>query len=106
NDRLIARALKSFDVGFIRGYAGLPHPKVSLTRVLIFLRGNAQVMPWNSSKSDVSPQHAIFRAMHDWLMQVVKDYASLSRIWMGSWQTKVFKYDTGEMTEVPIKDFP
>jgi hypothetical protein len=26
NDRLVARALKSFDVGFMKGYAGLPHP--------------------------------------------------------------------------------
>ena len=35
NDRLIARALKTFEVGFMRGYAGLPHPKVSLTKVLV-----------------------------------------------------------------------
>lgn len=31
NDRLIGRALKTFDVGFTKGLAGLPHPKVSLT---------------------------------------------------------------------------
>ena len=30
NDRLIARALKTFDMGFTKGLAGLPHPKVSL----------------------------------------------------------------------------
>jgi hypothetical protein len=106
NDRLIARALKSFHVGFIRGFAGLPHPKVSLTRVLIFLKGNAQVMPWNSSKSDISTQHVVFRAMHTWLMQVVKDYAALSRIWMGNWPSKVFKYETGTVTQVHIDDFP
>jgi hypothetical protein len=83
NDRLIARALKTFDVGFTKGFAGLPHPKVSLTRVLVFLNGDARSMPWNSSKSDISTKHVVFLAIHDWLVQVVKDYATLSRIWMG-----------------------
>jgi histidine kinase/DNA gyrase B/HSP90-like ATPase len=106
NDRLIARALKTFDVGFIKGLAGLPHPKVSLTRVLVFLNGDARSMPWNSSKSDISTKHDVFLALRDWLVQVVKDYASLSRIWMGAWHEKVFKYKTGTITEVKIDDFP
>lgn len=33
NDRLIARGLKTFEVGFTKGLAGLPHPKVSLSRL-------------------------------------------------------------------------
>jgi len=106
NDRLVARALKTFDVGFTRGLAGLPHPKVSLTRVLIFLNGDARSMPWNSSKSDISTKHEVFVALHDWLVQVVKDYASLSRIWMGDWPTKVFRHRTGTIKEVQIDDFP
>lgn len=75
NDRLVARALKSFDVGFTRGFAGVPHPKVSLTRVIVFLNGKATSMPWNSSKSDISTKHLVFVAIHDWLLQVVKDSA-------------------------------
>jgi hypothetical protein len=106
NDRLIARAMKTFEVGFAKGLAGLPHPKVSLTRVLVFLNGEATSMPWNSSKSDISAKHEIFRALHDWLVQVVKGYASLSRIWMGDWPDKVFKYKTGTIEEVPVDDFP
>lgn len=106
NDRLIARALKTFEVGFMRGLAGLPHPKVSLTRVLVFLNGDARAMPWNSSKSDISTKHSVFLALHDWLVQVVKDYAALSRIWMGEWPEKVFKYKTGTFENVEIKDFP
>lgn len=106
NDRLIARAMKSFEVGFTKGLAGLPHPKVSLTRVLIFLKGDARDMPWNSSKSDISTKHNVFLAIHDWLVQVVKDYASLSRNWMGDWPDKVFKYKTGTIKEVQISDFP
>jgi Histidine kinase-, DNA gyrase B-, and HSP90-like ATPase len=106
NDRLIARALKTFDVGFTKGLAGLPHPKVSLTRVLVSLKGDARDMPWNSSKSDISTKHPVFLALHDWLVQVVKGYATLSRIWMGQWPDKVFKYGTGAITEVQIDDFP
>lgn len=106
NDRLIARAMKTFEVGFTKGFAGLPHPKVSLTRVIVFLNGDARSMPWNSSKSDISTKHVIFLAIRDWLVQVVKDYASLSRIWMGEWPDKVFQYTTGNIKEVQIDDFP
>ncbi len=106
NDRLVARALKSLDVGFTKGLAGLPHPKVSLTRVLVFLNGDARSMPWNSSKSDINPRHEVFIALHNWLVQVVKGYASLSRIWMGDWSEKVFRHTAGAIEEVPIEDFP
>jgi exosome complex RNA-binding protein Rrp4 len=63
-------------------------------------------MPWNSSKSDINTKHAIFLSIHDWLVQVVKDYASLSRVWMGDWPDKVFKYTTGTIKEIHIDDFP
>lgn len=106
NDRLITRALKTYDVGFTKGFAGLPHPKISLTRVLLFLNGNARSMPWNSSKSDINTKHEVILAIHNWLVQVVKDYASLSRIWMGEWPDKVFKFSTGTIKEVHIDDFP
>ncbi len=106
NERLIARAAKSYDVGFTKGLAGLPHPKVSLTRVLVYLNGDSRDMPWNSSKSDISTRHPVFLALHDWLVQVVKDYAALSRIWMGEWPEKVFRYKTGEITDVQVDDFP
>lgn len=106
NDRLVARALKTFEVGFTRGLAGLAHPKVSLTKVLVSLNGDATSMPWNSSKSDISAKHEIFQALHDWLVQVVKDYAALSRIWMGDWPDKVFRYNSGTITDVSIEDFP
>ncbi len=106
NGRLVARALKTFEVGFQKKFAGLPHPKVSLTRVLIFLNGDARCMPWNSSKSDINTKHPVFIAIHDWLVQVVKDYASLSRNWMGEWPEKVFKYTVGTIQDVEIDDFP
>lgn len=106
NDRLITRAMKTFEVGFTRGLAGVAHPKVSLTRVLVSLHGEARLMPWNSSKSDIRTKHKVFVALHDWLVQVVKDYATLSRIWMGEWPEKVFKHTSGTIKEVKIDDFP
>lgn len=63
-------------------------------------------MPWNSSKSDVSGNHEVFQALHSWLIQVVKDYAALSRIWMGDWPDRVFQHDSGTIVDVPVEDFP
>ena len=63
-------------------------------------------MPWNSSKSDIDTKDAIFLALHDWLVQVVKDYATLSRIWMGDWPNKVFKYKSGKIKNVKVVNFP
>lgn len=106
NDRLIARALKTPDVGFLKGYAGLPHPKVSLTKVIVNLSGHPRYMPWNSSKSDIDTKHEVFVAIRQWLMIAVKDYAAISRIWMGDWPNKVFKYSSGKIQNVKIKQFP
>jgi len=47
-----------------------------------------------------------FLALHNWLVQVVKGYAALSRIWVGDWPEKVFKYKTGTIKDVLIDDFP
>ncbi len=102
NDRLIAPAMKSMEVGFTKGLAGLPHPKVSLTKVIISMSGDTEAMPWNSSKSEISTNHHTFLALHDWLVNVVSDYARISRVWMGAWPEKVFAHKTGTMTEVPI----
>ena len=106
NDRLIARALKSYDVGFAKGLAGQPHPSMSLMRVIVSLSGETQLMPWNSSKSGINPNHNIFVALRSWLVQVVKDFASLSRRLEGNWLSRVFAYPTGNIVEVKIHNFP
>jgi len=105
NDRLVAPAMKSFDVGFTTGQAGKPHPKISLTKVIVRLRGEAVAMPWNSSKSDISTKHAVFLALHDWLVTVVAAYAKISRTWMGIWPEKVYAYRAGDVVDVEIGDF-
>ena len=63
-------------------------------------------MPWNSSKSDINPNHAVFIAIRDWLVQVVKDYASLSRRLEGEWEEKVFSYPQGKIEQINIGNLP
>jgi hypothetical protein len=106
NGRLIARALKTFDVGYASGLAGLPHPSISLARVIVCLKGETKSMPWNSSKSAINPNHPVFRALREWLIQVVKDYSSLSRRLEGTWSETVFSYPTGQYHRINIVNFP
>jgi len=80
NDRLVAPAMKTIEVGFMKGFAGPPHPKVSLTKVIVSIKGDAGEMPWNSSKSDISTNHHTFLALHKWLVKVVSDYARMSAV--------------------------
>lgn len=102
NDRLVARGLKTFDVGFGRGMAGSPHPKLSLTKVIVSLSGDARAMPWNSSKSDVDVKHPVFRAVQNLIIQATTDYGRISRIWMGDWERNVFPYKKGTIAPLPI----
>ncbi len=108
NDRLIVPGLKTFEVGFASGLAGKPHPDISLMRVLLFINGPAKLMPWNSSKSDINPSHEVFLAIRNWLVNVVSDYASLSRRFNkmeGGWPENVFKYDSGKIVKEKIPNF-
>ncbi|KTS77478.1 hypothetical protein NS274_10330 [Pseudomonas oryzihabitans] len=104
NDRLVAPAMKTMEVGFLRGLAGPPHPKISLTKVIVSIKGDAGEMPWNSSKSDISTNHHTFLALQKWLVNVVSDYARMSRTWQGEWPEKVFRHKTGTMVDMPIED--
>ncbi len=105
NDRLIARGLKSYEVGFTTGKAGLPHASISLARMIVCLNGEAHLMPWNSSKSGISPHHNIFVAIRDQIVEVITDYSSLSRRFVGDWPNSVFKYTTGDIVEIDIGEF-
>jgi histidine kinase/DNA gyrase B/HSP90-like ATPase len=108
NERLIIGGLKTFDVGFASGLAGKPHPDISLMRVLLFISGSAKLLPWNSSKSDINPSNEVFLTIQNWLVHVVKDYASLSRRFNkfeGGWPENVFKYTSGNIRDEIISDF-
>lgn len=105
NDRLIVSALKSPEVGFIKGIAGQPHPSLSIARIIVSLKGAAIDMPWNSSKSNINTNHYIFSAFRIWLLEVVKNYCSLARRLEGSWPTDVFQYTSGKIKDISISDF-
>ncbi|MGH9878278.1 MAG: ATP-binding protein, partial [Nitrososphaerales archaeon] len=79
---------------------------MSLTRVIVELNGQAQSMPWNSSKSALNPNHPVFVSLRAFLIGVVKEFASLSRRLEGNWQEAVLKYDSGPILDQEIYDFP
>ena len=104
NDRLILKHLKSREVGYISGVAGIPHPDASLARVIVKFSGPAKLMPWNSTKSEIIYTHHIFRGIINILIPVVKDFSSLSRRFKGEWDTKVLRFPQGEIKYVDIED--
>lgn len=105
NDRLIGKALKSYEVGFGKGLAGLPHPSIALAKIIVSLKGPARIMPWNSSKSDINPNSPVFIGIRKYLFEVVKEYTSLSRRLQGHWEDEVFQYYNGKIETRQIKDF-
>src|ERR1051325_4452675 len=44
NDRLVLRASKAAEFGFVAGLAGVPHPRMSHSRVIVELSGAAKDM--------------------------------------------------------------
>ena len=86
------------------GLAGLPHSDASLARIIVKLYGATKHMPWNSSKSAINCGHNTFQALQGFLIPVVTDYSSLSRRFKGNWEEEVFKYPSGNIDHVDIKD--
>ncbi len=104
NNRLISRANRSFEVGYSRGKAGQPnHPSISLARVIVKMTGEAQFMPWNSSKSEINYNHKIFESIREELVNTVTWYASLSRRFQGEWPEKVFAFTKGQVDKTKIR---
>ena len=62
-------------------------------------------MPWNSSKSDIYPNHNTFLALRAFLVRIAREYAAISRGWIGKWPQEVFAYDSGKIKRVKIEDF-
>lgn len=106
NDRFIVGALKDASVGFVSGLLGQPHPALSLLRAELWLDGPARAMPWNSTKSGLHQDHKTFVALKEWLVETLKDWASLSRRLAGEWQEKVTPYDKGKARRFKIGKLP
>lgn len=103
NNRLVARALKSYEVGFAKGLAGQPHPGASLVKIIVLLQGHASLMPWNSSKSGLNYNHKLFNTLHDRLVAILAYNTSLSRRLEGKWAEEVFKYTKGKMLQETLE---
>lgn len=103
NDRLVAKALKNYEVGFSSGNAGnVSH--LNLVRVIVYLKGGAKLMPWNSSKSDIDTKHKVFLEIRHIIVQLVTHYASLSRRFESSWEENVFQYKVGDIPNTKINN--
>lgn len=101
NNRLIVKEMRTRDVGyFITAEAGVPHPDASLCRVIVWLEGNAELMPWNSSKSDVNIAHPSFQQLRLNVIALATYFSKLSRRLKKRWDDDVFPYHAGSMETV------
>ena len=106
NDRLITRAYKGPEVGFNPPRIGKPHPSLMLARVIVKLSGPVQLMPWNSSKSQIDFKHKAFQEIVTHIERMLFVYASMSRNWSGGegWTENVFQYKSGEIQSEVLTD--
>lgn len=101
NGRLIAKELKSREVGYMTGYAGVPHSDASLCRVIVELNGPAQLMPWNSSKNAINFGHSAFEAVRPTLLALLTHFSALSRRLRDDWNTNVLRHTSGRIQQIP-----
>lgn len=101
NNRLIVKEMRTRDVGyFVTSEAGVPHPDASLCRVIVRLDGNAELMPWNSSKSGVNIAHPSFTQLRSNIIGLASYFSKLSRRLKKQWDEEVFPYDSGAIQPV------
>ncbi len=99
NKRLVTRALKSPEVGFIAKMAGVPHPDQSLARVIVSLAGSSDLMPWISSKRGINYNHDIFKVIKEEIIDAVTHSTSMSRRLKRDSETTVEPYKEGTIVE-------
>lgn len=106
NNRLVSRAYKGYEVGYRATQIGQPHPSVSIARSIIKLFGPAELMPWNSSKSDISPKHVCFIKIQEHISRILTHYSTLAKKWStgGGWETNVFQHATGVVIRQQLED--
>lgn len=97
NNRLIARSLIDFSVGFSSGMVGNPHYNISLVRTIVNIKGKSRDMPWDSSKSGINSKHQVFQAVRQSIIDATKRYAQVSRSLQGKWETEVFPFKIGHV---------
>ncbi|TRX49639.1 ATP-binding protein [Fulvivirga sp. M361] len=107
NDRLIIKAYKGDEIGFNKPFKiGKPHPTYSIARVIVKLKGEVDLMPWNSSKSQVDFKHKTFLEIQEHIERMFLAYAvtAKSASAAGGWDEEVFKYSTGSVRRESLND--
>ncbi|MBK7706674.1 MAG: hypothetical protein IPJ30_13100 [Acidobacteria bacterium] len=106
NRRLITADLRSQEVGFVSGQAGIEHNAMNLARIEIAFEGPAELMPWNSRKDALNYNHQTFLAIRDDLIQAVTNTAKWSKALRPDYAEKVQPFSQGEIetTELPLAE--
>lgn len=100
NGRLIVRDLKTREVGYVSGEAGVPHPDASLSRVVVKLNGAPELMPWNSSKNAINYSHPAFLALRARIIDFCSYYSTVSRRLKDKRENEVYPFEVGEFEVV------
>ncbi|XDA99250.1 ATP-binding protein [Sulfitobacter sp. LCG007] len=104
NDRLIVAHEKSYEVGFYKGEAGVPHPDASLARVIVEMSGPPELMPWTSSKSGINWSHPTFLQVRQRVVALTSYFTKVSRRLKNVREEKVFSHTSGEVEQVSLAD--
>lgn len=97
NRRLVTRALRTAEVGFIAGLAGQGHHEKSLARVIVELDGPANLMPWTSNKTGIFYNHRIFKVIQEDIITAVKHSTKASKILKADFDSRVAPFKNGEI---------
>jgi hypothetical protein len=99
NRRLIARALRSPEVGFVSGLVGIDHHNMNLARVIVELSGPGRQMPWTSQKNGIYYGHSMFRAIRDDIVHAASNATKWSKALKPDFEAAVAPHDSGDIIE-------
>lgn len=105
NNRLIARGVTDFTVGFVQGILGMPHYNISLVRTIVRLKGQSRDMPWNSSKSGIDTKHRVFQTLRNIIIDSTKTYVQICRSLQGKWEEELFRHKKGKIKTEDLQSF-
>jgi len=104
NKRMISKAIRVPEVGFISGVAGSPHHTMCLARIFVKIEGPSDCMPWTSNKAGIHYNHWIFQALRNDIIEPVKTYAHISKRLHKSFNESVLPYDSGQIKEIVLSE--
>lgn len=103
NNRLILAHEKSYEVGFFKGEAGVPHPDASLARTIVELSGPPELMPWTSSKSGINWSHPTYLEIRELIIALTTHFTKVSRRLKNVRDEQVFSHQTGDVVVIDLE---